>query len=162
MLLTREPVVTFEQAVQVIDIYETRWMIEEFHKCWKTGCQLEERPLQSFKAVERMMVILAAIGVRIMQLHWLANFGDSEVTCDQVLDRDQWQCLWAFAEPRRAIPAKPPSAKWALQAIARLGGWYDTKRTGRIGWQTIWRGYRILDERAQGWRSAREFQRYRR
>jgi len=26
----------------------------------------------------------------------------------------------------------------------RLGGWYDTKRTGRIGWQTLWHGWELF------------------
>lgn len=154
LLLTREPVETLEQAQLVVRDYERRWLIEEFHKCWKTGCNLEKRPLQTLDTVERMMVILAPIAVRIMQLQALANNSVDETPCEPVLSQDQWQCLWLFAESETAFPSEPPSAKWAYYTIARLGGWSDSKRTGRVGWQTIWKGWSKLQERVIGWRGA--------
>ena len=57
LLFTTEDVSTLESAFKVVRIYELRWTIEDFHRCWKTGCRLEERPLQSLDAVERMMTI---------------------------------------------------------------------------------------------------------
>lgn len=155
LLLTGEPVETLEQAELVVRDYERRWLIEEFHKCWKTGCNLEERPLQTLDAVERMMVILAPIAVRIMQLQALANNSVEETPCEPILSQDQWHCLWQFADWEAAIPSEAPSAKWAYYTIARLGGFCDSKRTGRVGWRTMWRGWSRLQERVIGWRGAR-------
>jgi hypothetical protein len=44
-----------------------------------------------------------------------------------------------------------PSARWAFYAIAKLGGFADTKRTGRPGWDTIWHGWFRLQERLEGY-----------
>jgi hypothetical protein len=73
ILLTNEPIDTFEQVEQIVKDYEHRWLIEEFHKCWKTGCRLEGRPLESLDAIERMMTITAPIAVRLLQVHTAAR-----------------------------------------------------------------------------------------
>lgn len=121
MLLTSELVVTLEQALMVIGYYETRWMIDVFHKAWKSGCRMEERPFQA----------------------------GEDGSCETVLSPDEWHCLHVIAKPGARLPNGPPSARWALHAIARLGGWYDTKKTGRIGWQTLWRGWRLAMQTIQ-------------
>ena len=43
MLLTSLPVETFEDAWQVVEDYENRWLVEEYHKVMKSGCSLEMR-----------------------------------------------------------------------------------------------------------------------
>ena len=57
MLLTTEPVATFAEAQTVVEYYEKRWRIEEFHKAWKSGYRVEERPFQTLDALERMTAI---------------------------------------------------------------------------------------------------------
>lgn len=143
---------TFEQAEKVVSYYE-RWLIEEFHKCWKSGCRAEERSIKSIAALERFYAISAPIAVRLMQLH---RFVESNPTnsCETVLTTDEWQCLYATTEPKNSIPKKPPTTKWCYFAIAKLGGWIDTKRTGRVGWKTMWDGWNKLYERVAGWRLA--------
>ena len=37
-LITTEPIASREQVVQILEWYRTRWLIEEFFKCLKTGC----------------------------------------------------------------------------------------------------------------------------
>lgn len=155
-LLTEQSVENFQDALRVVHIYEQRWIIEEFHKIWKTGCRVEERPFQDPDTIERMLVITAAIGIRLLQLHRLANQADDDDTpCDHVLDEDEWRCLWVTAETKTPMPESPPSVRWAFRTIAKLGGWYDTKKTGRVGWQTVWRGWFRLQEYVVGWRAAR-------
>lgn len=155
-LLTGEPVDTLQDVVRVVRYYEQRWTIEEFHKIWKTGCRVESRPLQDPETIERMLVITAAIGVRLLQLHRLTNASNADdISCNEVLNEDEWRCLWATVETKAPMPTNPPAANWALRAIAKLGGWYDTKKTGRVGWQTIWRGWFKLQEYVVGWRAAR-------
>lgn len=72
MLLTTESVATFAEAEQVVQHYERRWLIEEFHKAWMSGCRVEERPLQTLDALERMTAITVHIAVRILQLRTAA------------------------------------------------------------------------------------------
>jgi hypothetical protein len=156
MLLTTEPVRTQAQVNAVVDWYAARWTIEEYFKAWKSGCRIEKRPLMSVDTLERMVAITAHVAVRIQQLHRLANQADDETPCDNVLSTDEWHCLWTFGAKGKPVPPKSPSVRWAYQAIGRMGGWLDTKRTGRIGWQTMWKGWDKLQQRLGGWLAARE------
>jgi Transposase DNA-binding/Transposase DDE domain len=153
ILLTTESISSYRQIEKVIGYYECRWLIEEFHKAWKTGCRIEQRRLQSIGNLERMMAVTAPIAVRLLQIHSLVKSRPTE-PCSAVLSTPQWQCLSAKMDPERPIPKRPPTIVWALEAIARLGGWRDTKRSGRIGWQTLWRGWARLQELAEGWNLA--------
>jgi hypothetical protein len=153
-LLTREPVDTCAEIEQVVQDYEHRWVIEEFHKCWKTGTRLEKRPLESLGAVERMMSITAPIAVRLLQLATSARSPVIDKSTPAILTNEEFWCLWALTEHTTA-PTAAPSTCWALYAVARLGGWYNSKRTGRVGWDTLWRGWEIFQNNLVGWRAAR-------
>jgi hypothetical protein len=156
MLLTTESIRTAKHVETVVDHYACRWTIEEYFLGWKSGCRIEKRPLMSIDTLERMVAITAHVAVRILQLHRLANQEDDETPCESVLSRDEWRCLWTFGSKNKPVPSTPPSARWAYQAIGRMGGWLDTKRTGRIGWQTMWKGWDKLQQRLGGWLAAKE------
>lgn len=36
-------------------------------------------------------------------------------------------------------------------AVAKLGGWYNSKKTGTVGWSTLWHGWNRFQERLAGW-----------
>jgi hypothetical protein len=156
MILTTEPVRTSQQVKTVVGYYECRWLIEEFHKAWKSGCTIEQRRLQAPANLERLAVITAHVAVRLLQLRCLTH-EDPECPVDVLLDQDEWECLYRTTHPNRPLPKSPPSLQWALQAIAKLGGWRDTKRTGRIGWMSLWKGWTRFQERLVGWRMAKQY-----
>lgn len=156
MLLTSEPIATVAQIHTIVGYYERRWVIEDFHKSWKSGCNVETRRLQSPENLERLMVILAPIAVRLLQLRSAAQQRPKE-PCDILLSTEEVQCLWVKTNPTKPLPKKRPTIRWAVQTIAKLGGWRDTKRTGRIGWITLWRGWREFQDIVEGWRLARQF-----
>lgn len=115
--------------------YERRWLIEEYHKAWKSGgAQVEQLRMQTRDNLERMVTILAFVAVRVLALR---QGGVSEETqnesCESVLSPVEWKLLWVKQE-RKALPGSPPTLKWACQTLAKLGRWYDSKRTGRSGW----------------------------
>jgi hypothetical protein len=116
---------------------------------------MEGRPLHKFTTVARMMAITAAIAVRLLQLRDVANDRVPDGPCTSFLSKEEWTCLWLASEKIRP-PASAPSAKWAAKALARLGGWYDTKRTGRIGWATIWDGFMRLEVLVIGYALAQQ------
>ncbi|EEY51467.1 transposase Tn5 dimerization [Vibrio cholerae CT 5369-93] len=47
-MLTSEHITTQKQALTILEWYEKRWLIEDFHKFWKSGgTQVEDLRLQS-------------------------------------------------------------------------------------------------------------------
>lgn len=152
VLLTTEPIDTPEQVLQVMHYYRLRWRIEEFHKAWKRGAGVERLRLQDPDNLLRMAFLLAFVAVHLLQLRE-RMLVDPEAPCDQILTPLEWKVLWVAVEETRP-PQEAPSVRWAMEALARLAGWADTKRTGRVGWATLWRGWFKLQERMEGFYAA--------
>ncbi len=161
LLLSSEPVDSFAAACQLLHYYTLRWRVEEFHKAWKSGAGVEKRRMQSADNLERMAVVLAFVAVRLMQLrevldeHATAK-GAAGRPCTEVLSTPEWQVLW-ITRKRSRPPRRPPSLRWAYESIAKLGGWADTKRTGKASWQTMWHGWFRLQERVDAYLITRDF-----
>lgn len=155
-LLTSEKVENTAQARQIISYYERRWLIEEYHKAWKSGgTRVEESRMQTRDNLERMVVVLAFIAVRVMALR---QGGLTEKTlnasCEQVLSPVEWKLLWVKQEGK-ALPDRPPNLKWAYLALAKMGRWHDSKRTGRAGWVVMWDGWFRLQNIVEGYQLAK-------
>ena len=152
LLLTNEPVSCAEQARQIVHYYEQRWKIEEYHKAWKSGgTQVEKQRMQRADNLERMAVILAFIAVRLLQLREIVGeqAQAEQLPCTHLLQSLEWQVLWLKQE-RRKLPRAIPSLHWAYYALAKLGGWYDSKRTGKVGWSALWEGWFKLEYMIEG------------
>jgi Transposase DNA-binding/Transposase DDE domain len=156
MLLTTEPIHTLDDVERVLKFYRMRWRVEVFHKAWKTGAGVERQRMQTAENLERIAVVLAFVAIRLLQLRELFDEG-SEVACDQILDKETWTLLWVSVETTKP-PRTPPSAAWAYAALARLAGWTDTKRTGKVGWETLWKGWSRLQERYEGLQAYKRLQ----
>lgn len=163
-LFTTEPVDTLENALTVVQYYEWRWMIEEFHKCWKTGCRAEDRAFQSFDAIEKILSITSHIAVRMLQLRSLAE-SSPDADAGLIVTREEQACLLAIA---KEIEAKLPvranqteavvTAQEAIAIIAKLGGWQKrNKDYDKPGWQALWRGWGRFQEWLLGWKAALEY-----
>jgi transposase, Tn5 family len=86
-LLTSEQVTSKEEALKIVSYYELRWLIEDFHKVWKSeGTQVEQLRMQSKDNLERLSVILAFIATRLLQLRFMNESDElSKSSCEQVL-----------------------------------------------------------------------------
>jgi hypothetical protein len=153
-LLTSEPIESFDAVRKITRYYELRWRVEDFHKAWKSsGTDVEELRLQHPDNIRRVAVIMAFVAVRLLQMrevfHKARVCPSANVACDKLLDKYEWQALWLTHE-KTPLPKKTPCIAWAYEAIARLGGWTDSKRTGVVGWATLWKGWFRLQDRTDG------------
>lgn len=168
LVLTSEPIDTRAAVVQVLHYYSLRWRIEDFHKAWKSGAKVEGLRLQSRENLERMAVVLAFIAVRLLQLREVLEHPGAVspegraagprapgISCAGVLEEAEWRVLW-MTQHRQPPPKEAPSLRWAYEAVAKLGGWLDTKRTGRAGWEAMWEGWFRLQDRVDGYLMAQE------
>lgn len=153
-LLTSEPVTNKEEALAIISYYEYRWLVEEFHKVWKSdGTDIESLRLQSPDNMERLVTINGFIATRILQLKFANTLPDNP-SCEQVLSAKAWKLLW-LKRIKTKLPDSAPDMKWAYQELAKLGGWKDTKRTGRASVKVIWQGWLKLQTILEGYELAK-------
>src|SRR3954471_15264590 len=81
LLLTTRPVESLDQALEIVSWYTRRWIVEEFHKAWKTGCRAEERRLTQADRLVPLLGALAIVAVRLLTLRDAARH-DSTAPAD--------------------------------------------------------------------------------
>ena len=152
-ILTSEPIKSKDDAQFILDCYEKRWLIEAFHNAWKTGgAYVENLRMQCKNNLEKRVVILAFIAIRLHQLRYLGlNKKDAEKqSCEITLSSLAWKLLWCKQEKSKP-PEKVPSLYWAYINLRKLAGWYDSKRNGRVGWKRLWEGWFKLQTLLEGY-----------
>ncbi len=59
---------SFEDAWQVVEDYEHRWLIEEYHKVIKSACSIESHALRAADRLEPLIGMISVLGTRLFQL----------------------------------------------------------------------------------------------
>ncbi len=142
-LVTNLPVDTPEQIARVVDIYRSRWVIEEFFKALKTGCAFNNHQLESFEALSKLLALLLPLAWRLLELRSVAR-ADPDAPAKVVLTAQQVAFLRVLHDrqhPKSPMAAKP-TVKDVVYAVARLGGHF--KQNGDPGWQTLGAGLQML------------------
>lgn len=152
LLATTLPVTTVEEAVRCVEYYARRWTIERFHFTLKSGCQVEDRYLESRQNLERMIATMSIVAWRVM---WLVSAAREQPDdpCTVILCKPEWQTLHAVTHRKkpRPLPTEPPTLREAVRMIAALGGFLGRKGDGEPGLKTVWTGLARLSDMTTGW-----------
>ena len=150
-LTTSEPIKTAEDVAAVIDIYRYRWLIEEYFKALKTGCNFEKLQLETGIALVRALAIYASVAWRLLLIRWMDR-NQPDAPASAALSPSQLSVLGSVrAKAGKPLPANP-TAHDALLAVAALGA--HLKRNGAPGWHVLGRGFEKLLSLEQGWLAA--------
>lgn len=144
VLLTNEPVATAEQALAVLEIYRTRWLIEEFFKALKTGCAIEKRQLESYDGLANALALFLPIAWQLLLLRNLHRT-EASAPAARVLTPTQIDVL--RAQLPKLVPPQP-TVDDVLRAVAYLGGHYVKQPPG---WQSLGHGMERLLDLERGW-----------
>lgn len=147
VLYTSLPVTTFEDAWRIIEYYEARWLIEEYHKALKSGCRVTERSLRTPARLEAMMGLLCVVAVRLLQLKSVARTDPGRPARQVVPPR--WLAMLRAARKNR-LPARELTVGEFYRELAKLGGFLGRRHDGEPGWITIWRGWEKLNALVRG------------
>ena len=138
LLLTTRPVETLDQALEIIAWYARRWVVEEFHKAWKTGCRAEQRQLEE---ADRLVPLLGALAIVAVRLLGLRDAARRDGTAPADVPEATIKIL--AAKLQQPAPCFTTNRDF-LRGVARLGGFLARKSDGEPGWQTIWKGWFVL------------------
>ncbi len=145
VLLTSVPVQTVEQAWERVDWYRARWIVEDYHQGLKTGCRVEQRQVQTYEGLRRLLGLLAPAAVRLLQLRAAAR-QTPEQPASQTLPAEVVQVVAA----RAGVPATQLTAQQCWHSIARFGGYLGRKGDGPPGWKTLWHGWLYVQTLLEG------------
>ena len=147
-LVCLDPVANATEAWEKCDWYSCRWMVEEFHKAKKTGCQIETLQFRTEQALQPMIGMLSVTALLLLNLRQAARRPDAkERKASEVVEP-------IYEEVLRAHRYKKPRAEMTVYefylAVARLGGHMNRKADGFPGWLTLWRGWQKLESMVAG------------
>ena len=152
MVLTSEPVACFDDACRILAYYQCRWVIEEWHRCLKEGCALEDSQVDTPEDLQRLAAVLSIVAVRMMTLRDLADvqrYGGQAQDPKALQDQVPWVWILVVARLWETEPATLTPRQFWLN-IARQGGWIGRKGDGRPGWKVIWRGWYDISQMVRG------------
>ena len=147
ILLTSLPAKTFTQAWTVIEYYESRWLIEEYHKALKTGCRVTHRQLKTASRLEAMVGLMSVTAVRLLRLKSLARTSP-DIPAQRVVPHLWLQMLKAARKGLNRV--HDLTVGQFYREVAKLGGFLGRKSDGDPGWITIWRGWEKLNNLVHG------------
>jgi hypothetical protein len=138
ILLSNVEVTDRASLLRLIRCYEHRWLIEQYHHCLKSGCNVEEARLQRADRLKPLVAMLSILAVRLLALRSLAR-RDPEQPAHRHIDPRMIQLLVL----RLGLGVTPEELTigqfW--RSVARLGGFLARKSDGEPGWITLWRGW---------------------
>lgn len=152
MLLTNQPVKSFDDAWEVIGWYERRWIVEEYHKSMKTGCQVEDLQFTTVARLEPAIALLSVVAVTLLNLRDASRRPDAKTRLVTTLLAPEYAealSAWRFHTIRNDLTVHE-----FFFALARLGGHQNRKCDGRPGWLTLWRGWTKLQGMTDGYVAA--------
>ncbi len=141
ILLTNLPVNTREEALEKINWYSARWIIEEYHKCLKTGCAIEKRQLRTKTGLFAILGFLGVIATKLLELKFVTRHNSNELAKKYIPSIDLQIICSHFHLQKDHITLQQYWHK-----VASLGGFIGRKSDGDPGWQTLWKGLlRLFD-----------------
>ncbi len=152
LLLTNEPVATFNDAWRVAGWYECRWIVEEYHKGMKTGCDIEELQFTAVERLQPAIALLSAVALTLLDLRDASRRDDAKTRpATTVVSHDYVAVLttWRYGKVRTDI-----SVHDFYYALARLGGHQNRTHDHRPGWLVLWRGWIKLQAMLDGYLAA--------
>ena len=164
-LLTTHHVPDVSVALQMVEWYKTRWLIEEVFRLLKNqGLNIEDSQLQSGKALKSLAILGLQAVLRILQLRQdrdglcsmqaSVTFSPDEIEFAKLVGKHHIKST----TPLQSNPFDECSLAWIGWIIARLGGWKGYRSTASPGVITLKRGMQKFDQMFQGFLIIRNLQ----
>jgi Transposase DDE domain/Transposase DNA-binding len=147
ILLTTHKVKSAADALQCIEWYSMRWLIEElFHLLKTKGLCFEEAQLETGAGLKKLLVLALQVAQRIMTLR-LSLDSSHKIKANLIFSEEEIKFMKIYMTElegkteKQKNPYDKGSMQWAAWGIARMGSWSGYRSShGPPGHSTMKRG----------------------
>ena len=143
LLLTNLTINNKEDALKIVRIYRRRWLIEDYHKAVKTGFRIEDNQLKQASRILALFGMIAVIATQLLAIREYCRLSPTTPVEEKI--HKHWITI-----VERYLKVKLKTVRDFWHALARMGGFIGRKSDGEPGWQTIWKGYKRLQDMLLG------------
>lgn len=143
LLITNLPVNNKEDALRIVKIYRRRWLIEDYHKAVKTGFRIEDNQLKHASRILALFGLIGVLATKLLAMREFCRLSPTTPVKEKVSER-----MVILIE--RYLKVKLETVQDFWRSLARIGGFIGRKSDGEPGWQTIWKGYKRLQDMLLG------------
>lgn len=152
-LLTNEPVESVEDACRVVQWYECRWIVEEYHKAMKTGCGIENPQFAHEDRLQPAIALISVVALTLLSLRDASRRPDAKKRrATELIGHDYVEVLSLW---RHKQIKKDWTVHEFFYALARLGGHQNRRSDKQPGWLVLWRGWTKLQLMLEGAQAAK-------
>jgi hypothetical protein len=156
-LVTNERAESFSAAYRVVGWYECRWIVEEYHKGMKTGCQIESPQFTTEERLQPAIALISIVTLTLLEMRDASRRADAKRRrATEIISEDYVSVLSAWRHGKIKLD-------WTIHdfyyALARLGGHQNRKGDHPPGWQTIWEGWKEIQAMVAGVEAMKELKR---
>lgn len=149
ILASSLPVTVADEALERVQWYTARWLVEDYHQCLKTGCAIEQRDFEHVQRIERLLGFLAVVAVRLLQMREETRL-NPDLPADTLID----PMTVSVVAAQIGVPASGMTIRTFWHAVAKFGGFVGRRRSAEPGWKVLWRGWLYVETLVQGARLA--------
>ncbi len=144
ILLSSIRIDTIDDAHRIRRIDISRWNIEDFHMCIKTGCQYERSPLDEMRDLGALLGFVVPLALRLLMLR-----RKKDVLPDaRALEHEETLLVTLLATKLGLSREMTVGQFW--RGVAQLGGYVGNWQKHPPGWRTLWAGFSKLNGWAVG------------
>ncbi len=148
-MITSLPIETVAQILRVIDDDTARWTVEIYFRILKTGCRVEDLPLETNHRLKNCLAFYKIITWRVLYLTSL-NRACPTLPGTAVFDASEWKSVWRVVA-KQPLPKQPPLLAEFLKLLTPLGGDNNRNKEAPAGPLPIGIGLRRMSDFATAW-----------
>lgn len=149
VLLSTLPVLSEKDAVERLNWYKRRWVIEDFHKALKSGCKVQRSQIRTLDALLPLIGMCTVVAMRLVQMR-----DDARANPEQTVGESE-ETIQVLAVAIGKPPETLRTQRGFLRGVAMLGGFFGRKCDLQPGWMTISRGWYELQTLLRGFEIGR-------
>jgi hypothetical protein len=144
ILLTTAVVDSLAAASRCVHDYALRWRVERFHYTLKQGCTVERLQFEEAHTLKNALALYSIVAWRLLWLTYTAR-QQPRAPATELMSPLELRVL------EEATQGAVSTAREAIRAIARLGGFPTNPAAKEPGVKVLWRGLRRFEAMVEGW-----------